>query len=325
LLLVLLTACSAPNLELGTHHINPVIPGDCPDPGVLRDGSQYVLTCTSGNASDAFPIYTSSDLVRWSRVSHVFPAGNRPTWATGDFWAPEIHKIGASYIAYFTARDTRGMLSIGAAVGASATGPFVDLGAPLLQDSAMGLIDASAFTAANGTPYLLWKDDGNAIGQRTNIYAQQLRSDGLALVGSPTTLISNDEPWEGAVTEAPFMVERNGMFYLFYSGNSYADATYAVGVARGPSPLGPMTKLGTPILSSAGAWAGPGHCAVVETFGGDTAVVYHAWPNDCINGPRCGRATLLDFAHWGADGWPRMAAARAPRSAAIGAKVATEN
>jgi beta-xylosidase len=307
LLLVLLAACSGTHLELGTQqHTNPVIPGDCPDPGVLRDGSQYVLTCTSGNAAHAFPIYTSSDLQHWSRVAHVFPAGNHPAWAVGDFWAPEIHKIGERYIAYYTARDTRGLLSIGAASAPNATGPFVDLGAPLVQHAALGVIDASQFRASDGTHYLLWKDDGNAIGERTPIHAQQLALDGLGLVGAPSTLISNDEPWEGAVTEAPFMVERDGMFYLFYSGNSYADATYAVGVARGPSPLGPMTKLGAPILASYGDWAGPGHCAVVDTAAGDTAVVYHAWPNDCINGPTCGRATLLDFAQWGADGWPRI-------------------
>ncbi|MDX2088692.1 MAG: glycoside hydrolase family 43 protein [Kofleriaceae bacterium] len=309
-ILVLLAACSAAPPALDTHFTNPVIPGDCPDPGVLRDGSQYVLTCTSGDAADAFPIYTSRDLVRWSQVSHVFPRERRPGWAIGDFWAPEIHKIGDHYVAYYTARDTHGMLAIGAAYGPSATGPFVDLGAPLVTDATMGLIDASAFTASDGTSYLLWKEDGNATGQPTDILAQQLEADGLALVGAPAKLISNDEPWEGAVTEAPFMVERDGMFYLFYSGNSYADATYAVGVARGSSPLGPMTKLGAPILSSAGGWAGPGHCSVVNTFAGKTAVVYHAWRHDCVNGPSCGRATLLDFAQWGTDGWPNIGGTR---------------
>lgn len=310
ILLVVLAACS-PELPIGTPYTNPVIAGDCPDPGVLRDDNQYVLTCTSGNAGNAFPIYTSPDLVHWSLTSHVFPEGAHPTWALGDFWAPEIHKLGERYIAYFTARDQHGMLSIGAASSASPTGPFEDLGAPLVHDPAMGLIDASQITASDGTPYLLWKEDGNAIGKPTRILAQQLTADGLALLGSPATLISNDQPWECAVTEAPYMVERGGMFYLFYSGASYADATYAVGVARGPSPLGPMTKLGAPILSTAGAWTGPGHCSVIDTFAGDTAVFYHAWPNDCVNGPECGRATLLDFAQWGTDGWPKIVPSQA--------------
>ena len=32
-----------------------------------------------------------------------------------------------------------------------------------------------------------------------------------------TQLITNDQPWEGAVTEAPWMIRQNGFFYLFYS------------------------------------------------------------------------------------------------------------
>src|SRR6185312_13447936 len=101
--------------QCGGLYTNPVIPGDCPDPGVLRDGSTYVLTCTSGNAAAAFPLYTSSDLAHWTAAGHIFPAGSRPSWATSDFWAPEVHQVGAHYVAYFTARAADGKLSIGAA------------------------------------------------------------------------------------------------------------------------------------------------------------------------------------------------------------------
>ena len=290
--------------QCGGLYTNPVIPGDCPDPGVLRDGNQYVLSCTSGDAADAFPIYTSPDLAHWTLVGHIFPSTSKPTWAKSDFWAPEIHHVGSHYVAYFSARGADGMLAIGAASAASSLGPFADLGAPLIHDPSMGLIDASEITTSSQTPYVLWKEDGNAVNQPTPIHSQELASDGLSLVGSPATLVTNDQAWEGAVTEAPFMVERSGTFYLFYSGNSYANATYAVGVARGSSPLGPMTKASGPILVTGGAWVGPGHCSVLDTFAGDTAIVYHAWPNGCVNQQGCGRATLLDEVAWQADGWP---------------------
>ena len=293
--------------QCGGLYTNPVIPGDCPDPGVLRDGSTYVLTCTSGNAADAFPIYTSPDLAHWSPAGHVFPSASRPKWATSDFWAPEIHKVGSHYVAYFSARNTAdGKLSVGAASAPSATGPFTDLGAPLIHDPNMGLIDASEITASSQIPYVLWKEDGNAVGKPTPIHAQQLAPDGLSLVGSPSTLITNDQAWEGALVEGPFMVERSGTFYLFYSGNSYASTAYAIGVARGASPTGPMTKAAAPILVTGGAWAGPGHCSVLDTPAGDTAIVYHAWPSNCVGGQGCGRATLLDEIAWDGSGWPSV-------------------
>ena len=292
--------------QCGGLYANPVIPTDCPDPGVLRTSDGYVLSCTSGDDPDAFPIYTSPDLASWTAVGHIFPSGHWPSWAVSDFWAPEIHVVGGHFVAYFTARNSAGVLCIGAASAMSATGPFTDIGQPLVSDGSMGLIDPTEFTAPDGTPYAIWKEDGNAVGLPTPIEGQALSADGFSLAaGSATRLITNDQDWEGAVTEAPFMVLNAGTYYLFYSGNSYANTTYAVGVASAPSPLGPFTKASEPIVVTGGAWAGPGHCSVVDTPGGDTYMVYHSWPSDCVNGAGCGRLVLTDAVTWGG-GWPSV-------------------
>lgn len=292
--------------QCGGLYTNPAIPHDCPDPGVLQDGGTYYLSCTSGGAAQAFPIYTSTDLASWTMVGHIFPTGAKPTWATGDFWAPEIHKVGGKYVAYFSARNTDGKLSIGAASSDHPTGPFTDLGHPLIHDANMGLIDASEFTTSAGVPYVLWKEDGNAVGKHTPIHIAPLAADGLSLTGAASTLVTNDKAWEGAVTEGPFLVEHGGMFYLFYSGNSYGNGTYAVGVARGSSLTAMMTKPASPILVTNASWTGPGHCSVVDSPGGGTAMVYHAWKPDCVNRAGCGREVLTDAIQWGADGWPTV-------------------
>ncbi len=222
-----------------------------------------------------------------------------------DFWAPEIHKVGSGYVAYFSARDTDGMLSIGVASASSPLGPFTDIGAPLVHDSAMGHIDASEINAADGNPYALWKDDGNAIGQPTPIHAQQLTPNGLALTGSPAVLITNDQPWEGSVTEGPFMVVHGATYFLFYSGNAYNTASYAVGVASASSPLGPFTKASAPILTSNAAWGGPGHCSIVDTPAGDTYIVNHAWQAGQESAAGAFRMTLTDALTWGPT-WPSI-------------------
>ena len=170
----------------------------------------------------------------------------------------------------------------------------------------MGLIDASEFTTSGNVPYVLWKEDGNAVGMPTPIHIAPLAVDGLSLTGPASTLITNDQAWEGAVTEGPWMVEHGGMFYLFYSGNSYANASYALGVARGTSPTAPMTKPAAPILVTNTAWVGPGHASIVDAPGGETAVVYHAWVAGCVNTAGCGREVLTDLIHWDSDGWPSI-------------------
>ncbi|MEO8874473.1 MAG: family 43 glycosylhydrolase, partial [Polyangiaceae bacterium] len=291
--------------QCGGLYSNPVIPTDCPDPGVLYDGSQYVLSCTSGGAANAFPIYVSPDLVSWTQKGNIFPSAAKPAWATGDFWAPEIHKVGSHFVAYFSARNKDGKLSVGAASAKTALGPFTAQAAPLIHDANMGLIDASEFTDSDGTPYVLWKEDGNAIGQPTPIHARKLTADGLSLAPTATaTLITNDQAWEGPLVEGPFMIAHGGNYYLFYSGNGYATTKYAVGVAKASSPLGPFTKMAAPMLTSAGPWAGPGHCSVLDTPGGDTAMVFHAWQSSNI-GAAPGRLVLTDAITWSA-GWPTI-------------------
>ncbi|RKH10477.1 glycosyl hydrolase [Corallococcus sp. CA053C] len=284
----------------GGLYTNPVLPVGCADPGVIHDGTQYVAACTSGGAANAFALRTSRDLVTWTAAGSIFPSTRKPTWATGDFWAPEIHKVGTRFIAYFTARHTDGKLSIGAATATSALGPFTDIGHPLVHDVGMGMIDATFFQDTAGVPYLVWKADGNAVGQQTPIYGQTLSADGLALTGTRRTLITNNLAWEGGVVEAPWVVARGGYYYLFYSGNAYYNSTYAVGVARATSPLGPYTKLGAPILKTGGGWVGPGHNSVVTGPGGDTYMVYHAWDSAHTD-----RLMLVDAITW-PNGWPAV-------------------
>jgi beta-xylosidase len=125
------------------------------------------------------------------------------------------------------------------------------------------------------------------------------------LTGSASTLITNDQAWEGAVTEGPWLYAHDGSYYLFYSGNSYANATYAVGVARAASPLGPYTKASAPILVSNAAWIGPGHCSVTDGPGGDTYMVYHAWIAGHVNGAGDARVLMDDRIVWN-NGWPAL-------------------
>jgi GH43 family beta-xylosidase len=293
---------------------NPVIGVDCPDPGVARDGERYVLTCTSGNARAAFPLRTSPDLVRWTDAGHVFPDGARPGWASGDFWAPEVHRVGDRWAVYYSARRASdGRLVVGVATAPSSLGPYTDLGRPLVDGPAPGVIDAHFFEASDGRRFLLYKVDGNAVGARTPILVHELEADGTTLRGAPVELLTNDRAWEGPLVEGPWMIERGGSFYLFYSANYFASTAYAAGVARASSPLGPFTKAAGPMLTSNAAWAGPGHGSILVGPSGSWVHVYHAWMGGRVDASP-GRLVLVDRIGWDADGWPTMHAAPGARS-----------
>jgi hypothetical protein len=138
------------------------------DPAVLRTDDGYVLVATSNDAPDAFPILRSDDLEQWSVAGFAFPQGQHPGWTIagpriGDFWAPEIARIGSEYWLTYTARNRDHSLSIGLARAGHPHGPWTDNGAPLLSG---GAIDAHIFVDEDGTPTLLWKEDRNGLWPR---------------------------------------------------------------------------------------------------------------------------------------------------------------
>jgi beta-xylosidase len=59
-----------------------------------------------------------------------------PSWARCcDFWAPEIHFINDYFFLYYTARDSTGKLTIGAAYSKDILGPYTDKGSPIVTNS----------------------------------------------------------------------------------------------------------------------------------------------------------------------------------------------
>jgi arabinan endo-1,5-alpha-L-arabinosidase len=163
---------SAPAIEpLLTQPLSPQIRYGYGDPAVLRIGSPqcgcaatYYLLVTSNDAPDAFPILRSPDLRRWEQVGFVFPKGHKPAWTLdgegrGDYWAPELHRVGNEYIVVFSARSKDGgELAIGVARSATPLGPFVADKQPLLEH---GVIDPHLLVEPDGSTYLFWKRDSN--------------------------------------------------------------------------------------------------------------------------------------------------------------------
>ncbi|HEV7558822.1 MAG TPA: glycoside hydrolase family 43 protein [Kofleriaceae bacterium] len=285
-------------IDLAKTYRNPIAK-DCADPGVIGTaGPEFYTVCTG------FARKSSSDLVHWKADGSLFTAKSRPAWGDGKWWAPEIHRIGDRYVAYFVAnRTSTNRMCIGAATATSPQGPFEDLGHPLVCDGTYGLIDPDVFTAADGKHYLYYKIDGNAFKppRKTIIYGRQLSANGVGVVGVRHRMIENTLGWEGLVTEAPWVIARGKYFYMFYSGAAYNTSRYGIGVARATSPLGPFHKRSTPILSSNATWKGPGHNSTIVT-GGHRYIVYAAWHDTAGEGKR---DMLLDRINW-SGGWPSV-------------------
>ena len=150
-----------------TEPVSPGILYGYGDPSVLRvveDGKPvWYLLVTSNDAPNAFPILRSEDAADWRHIGFVFPEGAAPAWTLtgpnlGDFWAPEMHRVGEEYWVVFTARQGDHSLAIGLARSASPAGPFVGAERPLLGG---GVIDSHIVVRDGAPPLLVWKVDAN--------------------------------------------------------------------------------------------------------------------------------------------------------------------
>jgi beta-xylosidase len=251
-------------------------------------------------------------------VGAVF--NQKPAWAKGDFWAPEITADKGRYFVHYTARrdegkDKKGTLCVAVAVSDKPDGVYTDKGPLVCQKK--GSLDSVFVRDENDKPYLIWKEDGNDSGKPTWLYAQELDESGVRLLGKPKKLFRNTEAWEKHVIEGAYIVRNGGYFYLFYSGNACCgrSCNYALGVARSKTLLGKWEKNpANPILPANEIWQCPGHGSIVQTSDNRAFLLYHAYRKraDAFN---IGREALLDQVKF-KEGWATINDGRGPSSVA---------
>jgi len=285
---------------------------DFPDPAVLHYHGKYYAYSTNSNGHEV-PVATATDLYgHWTAQSQdALP--ELGAWAADGFtWAPDVSRlIDGRFLLYYTARDSAsGRQCIGAATAANPAGPFVPVGSTSLVCPAAdgGAIDPAAFVDTHGRRYLVYKNDGNAIGLPTYLYVQRVAADGVTLLGRPIATIRNGTA-EGNLIEAPFLVQHGRQYVMFYSYGAWYDASYTEGYATAPSLAGPWKKSDRALLSTTafgGAVTGPGGMSVLRGNGGraeqrrpggatgDSEIVFHGVRSD----PGFHRALYVDHLSW---------------------------
>jgi beta-xylosidase len=280
-----------------------VYEGDFPDPFLLVTGERYFAYGTQTGDINV-QMMESGDLTQWEHRGDALP--ELPAWAGwGRTWSPAVLPRGDTYVLYYAVRyEAAGRQCISVATARDPAGPFVDRSAePLIfQADRGGSIDPSPFVDGDGTPYLLWKSDDNAVGRAASLWGAPLEPDGRAVAGPPVELLRHDTAWEEPLVEAPSLARiGEGAYVLFYSGNWWESDRYAIGYATGEAPLGPFHKEteSGPWLTSQPGMAGPGGAEVFMAADGGWRIAFHAWTPPRIGYDHGGARSLwverLDF------------------------------
>jgi hypothetical protein len=274
-----------PAQSVAVHYRNPVLGPDAPDPHVaFLDGRYWIYPTSEGG--QRFHAYSSLDLVNWVDEGVVLDLGPGVSWTDRNGWAPAIAFRNGNYYFYYSANGPYPESKIGVAVGASPKGPFTDIGKPLIhsdQSVPIEAIDPMVFIDGDGQAYLYY---GGSAGQG-NMGIYKLNADMTSLSGS--RIVQRPSYF----TEAPFVHQRNGVYYLSYSNGGWDTPDYNVHYATSTSPLGPWTYQAQ-ILSKDYNYTGPGHHSILQRPGSDDwYIVYHRYEDGTeFNARR--RATAID-------------------------------
>jgi xylan 1,4-beta-xylosidase len=210
-------------------YVNPVLPGDHPDPTLIKVGDDFYHCGSSFHFTPYLPIYHSKDLVHWEVISRVVPP-SKGKWVTdrpsAGIWQGAITYFYGSYWIYFSANGQWFCKAD------APQGPWTDP-VQVKTNPVTGPLgyDNSIFVDDDGKPYMVIKN-----GQKVN------RIQALGRDGQLTDTVINLD-WINARlqyswAEGPVMCKRNGFYYYFPAG----DVSGGQYVLRGTALTSDSTK-----------------------------------------------------------------------------------
>lgn len=297
---------------------NPLLPGYFADPSILRYGGEWFIYATIDPwGGDTLGLWRSRDFRNWSFSTPNWPtkaAATSPASGTSKVWAPSVVR----------GRDGRFWMyvSVGSEVWVGSAdhpgGPWRDAngGKPLIPRNyrpGFHMIDAEAFVDDDGQAYLYWGSGLKWVNGRC--FVVKLKPDMVSFDGEPRDVTP------AHYFEGPFMLKRNGRYFLTYSWGNTTKDTYQVRYAVGTSPLGPFREpADAPVLSTDARRSiiSPGHHAVFSA-GGQDFILYHRQALPFVEGGPVLRQVAVDRLRFMGDRlatvWPTHRGADVPGAA----------
>lgn len=301
---------------------NPVLPGFHADPEILYSNKThryYIYSTTDGMPGWGgwqYYAYSSADLKDWRSEGVVLDAKNgQIPWANGNLWAPAAQEVkvkgGYKYFLYYSANPKDGnRKQIGVAVADNPTGPFTDLGHPLVSQAPEGfhgqLIDVDVFVdPVSAKPYLYW-GNGNLAGAELEPGMTKVKTETITLM-TPQGGTLNDY----AFREGVYVFYRQGTYYFMWSVDDTGSPNYHVAYGTAKSPLGPITVAKDPIVIRQDPQHdiyGTAHNSVIQVPGTDEwYIVYHRINKDYLHDqPGVHREVCIDRLYFNPDGTIRQ-------------------
>lgn len=277
------------NPELGFDADGNILYGGDPAATVIGD-TVYLIVGHDTSTGDSYVmpewvLYTSKDMTNWEYKGPIMSAKDI-SWRSNDTsaWASQMVEYNGKYYFYFCTWDKTdsGRQSIGVAVADSPEGPYTDaLGKPLVsgsfttpESSNYNDIDPTVLITEDdeGTEhrYLAWGNGKYYICELNEDMTSIKDLDGNDVIEMHKDVLERKikSMGSGVFTEAPWLYERDGKYYLFFAMNWREEMAYAIA----DDPMGRYDYKQT--IMPPTATSNTNHPSVID-FNGKTYFIYH--------------------------------------------------
>lgn len=192
-------------------YTNPVLYADYSDPDAIRVGADYYMTASSFSNTPGLPVLHSRDLVNWELIGYALKKlpdsrYDRAVHGCG-VWAPAIRYHDGKYFICFPMPD-EGIYMC------TSKDPYGEWSDPVRIYEGTGRIDPCPFWDEDGRAYLVSGVAKSRIGYKSVLHVQEMRPDGMALIGDPVVVFDGNENDQTTI-EGPKLYKRNGWYYIF--------------------------------------------------------------------------------------------------------------
>ena len=216
-------------------------------------------------------VFSTKDMVNWVKHGQILSLNDIP-WAVDRAWAPQCVERNGKFYFYFPVQSRAG-IDVGVAVANSPTGPFRDIGSPLVSQGDWNNIDPTVFIDDDGQAYLYF---GNPELRYVKLNEDMVSYDKrVGVVKVPMTQESFGKGGQSTGTtyaEGPWFYKRNNIYYMVYAAFREGQGSESFGYSTSTSPTGPWKYGGVLMTEEGGVFTN--HPGVID-FKGKSYLFYH--------------------------------------------------
>lgn len=217
--------------------------------------------------------FSTKNMVDWVDHGAVFSLKKDIPWAEDRAWAPQCVERGGKFYLYCPVHKKNGGMAIAVGVAESPTGPFTDIGHPLVDEGDWNDIDPTVFIDDDGQAYLyfgnpelryvLLNEDMVSYDESVGVQKIPMTQESFAKGGHMTGTTYAEGPW---------FYKRSGLYYMVFSAFGEGKHSEHLAYSTSTSPTGPWVYGGVLMTEEGGTFTN--HAGIAD-FKGKSYLFYH--------------------------------------------------